>query len=84
VLLIPITLEQYLLARRVVDLGAGLLAHPRQGDQIVAGLRDMIETEDYGRAARRFAERYCDYDPRQNLYAAVDRLDQLARSVSCS
>lgn len=59
VLLLPMQLEQFLLGRRVVDLGAGLLIDQNIFDKDSIGkLRQLLENERLYERARAFAEKY--------------------------
>ncbi len=59
VLLLPIQLEQFLLSKRVVALGAGLLVDPNTFDQDFAGkLRQLLAGESLAEHARAFATKY--------------------------
>lgn len=59
VLLLPMQLEQFLLSRRVVDLGAGLLIDQNNFDKDSTGkLQQLLENEGLYKRARAFAEKY--------------------------
>lgn len=61
--LVPGTVEQYLVARRVHDLGAGeLIGRERTRDTFTAVIHDVLRKTTYRDAARRFAEKYSGYD----------------------
>jgi hypothetical protein len=55
---IPIYLEQTVFSRRVVQLGAGLMAESHRLDQIAGQLSLLLSSDAYRRAAMQFAQRY--------------------------
>jgi len=83
VLLLPLYLEQIMLASAVRRMGAGLWASNRNGAQIVGRLRNMLE--EAGRtqgsplqgAAAAFARRYAGVDPLKENEAIVAGLESL-------
>lgn len=58
VLVLPLDLEKFMVARRVEQLGAGLVAPGLQPAGMAAKLRALLEDPRYGLAAERFAARY--------------------------
>lgn len=76
---IPIFLEQAHLAMAVERLGAGVAASPAKPDEVLAGVARLLSSSDYGEAARRFAQRYADYDPTAKINRMVDRAETLLR-----
>lgn len=59
ILMLPLQVEQYVLSRRIHDLGAGLIVHPRDGEAGVRkGLHEMLSDESYRNAARFFSNKY--------------------------
>lgn len=77
VLLVPLTLEQYVLAERVEKLGACLRLTPGTTDHYVKTLRSLLELPRYRDAARRFAARYAGVDRKDQLDALVDSIEAL-------
>lgn len=75
VLEIPLVVEQMMTSQSVERLGAGLGAPPNAPMRIAASLRAMLESDDYAAAARRFAQRYADFDPQRQLAGIVDRME---------
>jgi UDP:flavonoid glycosyltransferase YjiC (YdhE family) len=76
VLLMPIQFEQYMFAKRIEQLGAGLILEPSQKDP--AGLlRRLIEEPRYTLAAKAFANRYANETTDARLSAIVDRCEAL-------
>ncbi|HMM76801.1 MAG TPA: hypothetical protein PJ986_13900 [Gammaproteobacteria bacterium] len=57
-LVLPYTLEKYLVGRRLEMLGAGLSAPRRAPGDLLAKLRAVLHRRDFRRAAERFAARY--------------------------
>lgn len=70
-LLIPLNLEQMLVARRVTALGAGVVAHPEDPESVRAGLTRLLVEPGLTRAARAFAALHAGHDPEVALDAAV-------------
>jgi UDP:flavonoid glycosyltransferase YjiC (YdhE family) len=65
VLILPLTIEQYLTARNVERLGAGVTCLVDKPGQIISALRQVLESESCVNAARNFAQKYSDA-PSQN------------------
>lgn len=58
-LLLPSHLEQFLLAKRVTELGAGVLVNPEQADvDLLAALRSVLTTPALTENAQAFAAKY--------------------------
>jgi len=74
-LLVPLHLEQEILARRVEALGAGLAAGPAEGARLGMQLWTLLEDDRYRRAARAFAAAHAGFDPGSGVAAIVDRLE---------
>lgn len=77
---LPITLEQAMLARAVCRIGAAeaLPAGRATVSQIGQKLDALLSDDRYGRAARRFAARYAQFNPRDQLRTLRNRLSELA------
>jgi hypothetical protein len=73
-LTLPLYMEQLIFSRRVVELGAGLVAEPNRVEQFAPRLSAILEDDCYRKAAREFARRYADYDAEQRQREAVDRI----------
>ena len=69
VLMIPIVIEQYLLARRVAETGAARLGETHELDSIIANLKTLLHDESAIAAAVRFREHYAPQQP-----TVVDRV----------
>ena len=78
ILQIPLTLEQVLFSRRVVELGAGLRADPNKPDQIMARFGDMLKSDQFTGKSQAFADKYKDFSPRQAVHDLVGRACDLA------
>ncbi len=74
ILQIPLYLEQQLTARAVKRCGAGLCADGQKPNEVKARLAEMLQSEKYAAAARRFAKRHVDFDPRSAIDRAVETL----------
>jgi hypothetical protein len=77
ILQIPLLVEQVLTANAVARLGAGLSASPCEPEQIASRLQTLLESDSHRAAARAFAARYADFDPRQQIEKVVARLEEL-------
>jgi UDP:flavonoid glycosyltransferase YjiC (YdhE family) len=75
-LLLPIHMEQLLLAKKVEQLGACRLAPLRSGPLIAEALQEMLGSAFYGKRARKFAEGYRGFTPGQQVAEVVDRIEQ--------
>lgn len=77
VLLLPLTLEQYVLTERVEKMGVGGRLTPGSPDAYVKTLRTSIESRRYRQAAQQFAARYADVDRTQQTTALVTFVEAL-------
>ena len=76
-LLLPLTLEQLLVARNAERLGAARVALPPTADVVRAALVDLLRHSRYRSAAHAFAERYRDFSAGRvldRLCATAERL----------
>jgi UDP:flavonoid glycosyltransferase YjiC (YdhE family) len=77
-LLLPSHLEQFLLARRVAAMGAGLVANPEQPPQdFLPLLQDLLDKPDYRANAQAFAAKYAHFQQDQVIANLVRRVDEL-------
>jgi hypothetical protein len=77
-LLVPIVLEQGLMARRIRRLGAGLDASSKRPEVIVERLRQLLEDPRFADTARRAAAKFAAFDPaRQRQEVAARTLEIL-------
>jgi len=74
---VPLVLEQFHVARRVVEMGAGQIASPDSVEQIARGLERLLTDPRYTRNARAFRERRKGYDPARGWERAVGRIAAL-------
>jgi hypothetical protein len=74
---IPLHLEQLVMAHRVVDLGAGLMADARQPQVMAEQLMKLLSTPSYRESAAAFARKYADFDPDLAVAQAVSRITAL-------
>jgi hypothetical protein len=83
VLLVPIHLEQGLLARAAVrnTNGAAVEANPKDGPRLVAALNEMLASlPQHTAAARAFAARHASFDPREQVERIAGRVEELLAS----
>ena len=80
-LLLPMHLEQYLLARRVVEMNAGLLIHPEQpaGD-LRQPLERLLTEPAFRDNAAAFARKYAAFDQAQVLANLVRRAEEILQA----
>jgi len=77
---IPITIEQYVLAKRVTQLGVGLAASPYRLDQILAAVDRLHTDSSCATQAQQFAARYSQCCPANNVAGIVQCLTELVTS----
>jgi hypothetical protein len=76
-LLLPLYLEQYLFAERVVRLGAGLNAPLRKPEGMAAKLQLLMTDNRYQQMAERFAARYADFNGEQAIEKMLGAFERL-------
>ena len=77
-LTLPVQLEQFLLARRVEEMGAGLLVHPEQGaDDLPEKLRRILFDAEFAQNARAFARKYAAFPQTAVIGNIVRRIEEL-------
>jgi UDP:flavonoid glycosyltransferase YjiC (YdhE family) len=78
VLMVPGHLEQFLFARRVEEMGAGLVQNPElpPGD-IQAMLQRILSEPGFRENARAFARKYANFDQGAVVGHIVDRIEEL-------
>jgi len=81
---IPVQLEQTLGTAAVVRLGAGLAASCRNPESTAKALRALLESDRHAQAARRFAERYADFDPQKQIEKLLDGVEEILAQRSRS
>jgi UDP:flavonoid glycosyltransferase YjiC (YdhE family) len=77
---VPTTAEQYVNARRVELLGAGLAAPQAHPGDIPAKLNALLSDGRYRRAAARFASKYPDTSAQEQVRAMLGDVDALCGS----
>lgn len=83
VLMIPGHLEQFLFARRVEEMGAGLLQNPEQPPHnLAAMLRQILEDPGFRANAGAFAAKYANFDQNAVMTHIVARIEELADAKS--
>jgi GT2 family glycosyltransferase len=77
-LILPTQLEQFILAKRVVALGAGLMLHPKeaQGD-VEVSIRQLLDNAKFTTAAQAVAQRNAIYSQANVVQNVVQRIQQL-------
>lgn len=77
-LLLPSHLEQYLLARRVADMGAGVGIHPEQAPaDFLPLLRDLLDNGGYRENAATFSAKYAAFNQDAVMANLVRRVGDL-------
>ena len=77
-LLLPSHLEQFLLARRVEAMGAGIVLNPEQPPQdFAAVLRSLLDTPALAENARAFANKYANFNQQAVIGNLVRRIQEL-------
>jgi UDP:flavonoid glycosyltransferase YjiC (YdhE family) len=77
VLLLPLTVEQWLLAERVREIGAAHVVISKRSLDFAPALQAMLSTNCHTLAAREFAHHYASFDPQKSLATVVERLERL-------
>ncbi len=84
-LLLPQHLEQMMTAKRVEELGAGLLVNPEKASPSYDRLlKRLLGEPHFTDAARSFAQKYKDDVPSLRVHAIVDALEQLLPPSKCT
>ena len=79
VLMIPGHLEQFLFAKRVEEMGAGLIQNPEQAPHNLTAMLRQVMTDPVFRAnAGAFAAKYVNFDQNAVMTHIVARIDELA------
>ena len=81
-LMLPGHLEQFLFARRVADMGAGLLVSPEKPpDALSELLAALINEPTYRQNAQAFAAKYAAFDQTHVVENLVKRIEELTRKT---
>ena len=81
VLLLPLFLEQALLAFRVEHLGAGLIGASHHAKHIISRLDALLNNPQYTESAKNFAKKYADFDIDNMQKKLIDHVDSLITSA---
>ena len=76
-LLSPLFLEQIAFSRRVVELGAGIIAEPNCVERFAARLWMIFQDDRYRKAAKAFAACYASYDPEKQQREILDCVERV-------
>jgi UDP:flavonoid glycosyltransferase YjiC (YdhE family) len=83
VLLLPITLEQVLVARNVSRNGMGIFIDPDQGvPDFIAVIREIVKNPLYSKNAQRFARKYAGMKEDEILATVMKRCEELMNNSS--
>jgi UDP:flavonoid glycosyltransferase YjiC (YdhE family) len=77
---LPLQLEQFMTANAVMGLGAGLSAQANEDGQVSMALSAFLESDAFAAGARRFAQRYADFDEGRLIERVVARCEELLTS----
>ncbi len=81
--LLPGHLEQYLLARRVEEMGAGLTVNPdRPRTDLQLKLQRVVFEPDFGLNAQAFATKYANFSQEHVAANLIQRIEQLAATCT--
>jgi len=82
-LVFPSQYEQYLTARRIEQLGAGLWLGPKaSANEVAAALRRLLEEPRFINAARAYTRRYPAYSPAEQLRRIAARIEEIVTQPS--
>ena len=85
VLMMPGHLEQYLFARRVEHMGAGMVQHPEQPPhELGAMLQRVVHEPAFRRNAEAFARKYANFDQNAVIGNIASRIQELALGTAPS
>ena len=83
VLLLPIFLEQLLMARNVSRLGMGIFIDPDDGvPDFIALIRELVKNPSYAKNAQRFARKYANTKEDETMASVVGRCEELINNRS--
>ena len=81
-LLVPRYMEQYMGARRVEELGAGVVLRSKRNKAAFAeGLAQLADDSRYALSARRFARKYAGFSPQAAIARAVAAIEACGNGV---
>jgi UDP:flavonoid glycosyltransferase YjiC (YdhE family) len=76
-LLLPMHVEQYLFARRVVQLGAGIMAGAVAGTDYRGFIERLLADPDYAKCAQGFAQKHAGFDAGEQATRIAMRCEEL-------
>ena len=83
-MLLPIHVEQLIIARNVASLGAGLFVLPENRQPEFTKMIDaLVNDKSYKTAARSFAEKYADFDINARNKEITQRIEEILKSWEC-
>lgn len=82
ILQLPIQLEQYLGAKRSVEIGAALIVDRYQPELIVPALRRLLQELSFAVNANEFKDRYRKWLPATQTQLIVHRIEELTKKVA--
>ncbi|MBE7467245.1 MAG: tetratricopeptide repeat protein [Planctomycetes bacterium] len=74
-LMVPLQLEQLLLARRAEQLGVGLVIQDQKAEDLATRLNAVLTGASYMASAEAFAKRYADFDPPKQGMRLYERME---------
>ena len=81
-LLLPGQLEQFMLARRVEEMGAGLMVNPEQPPvDLELKLRRVLYDADFALNAQAFARKYSNFPQGTVIAHLVRRIEEIAAAA---
>lgn len=81
-LLLPGHLEQFLVARRVEEMGAGLMVNPEQAPaDLESKLRRILSEPEFGLNAQAFARKYANFPQATVIAHLVRRIEEIAATA---
>lgn len=81
-LLLPTHLEQFLLARRIVEMGAGIVQSSEQpANDMASHVITLLDNPAYTNNARAFSAKYASFDQSSVVANLVRRVDELCSGV---
>ena len=78
ILQIPLVLEQFLIAKRSIEIGAAQMASSDSAEQIANAFQRLLTDRRFTDAAEKFSHRYRDFDPASAVQGIAERIDSLA------
>lgn len=83
ILMLPIHVEQWLMARRVITLGAGVAAFYAKRNQVTSALRALLTQPCYDESAKQFALKHGESATDDNIDRIVGVIESIGQSGRC-